>query len=123
MPVSRDYLDHVLELLSPLGPVKARAMFGGCSLSLDGASFALIADDVLYLKADAQNRPAFEAAGCRPFAPFEDRPQQTMSYYPPPETAFDDADELMAWARPAVSAALRARAAKKPARPKKRTPA
>lgn len=112
MPTSRDFVDHMLERLASLGDVRARAMFGGYGLSLDGLSFALVADDVLYFKADDANRPAFEAEGLAPFAPFPDRPNQTMSYYPPPETAFDDDAELLHWARLGLEAALRAAARK-----------
>jgi len=122
LAASRDYADHVAELLAPLaglnGEVKCRAMFGGWSLSIDGATFALIAQDVLYLKADDVNRPAFEVAGLKPFVPFADEPAKTMSYYPPPETAFDEPDELLAWARGAYEAALRAKAKKKPKKAK-----
>ena len=42
-------------------------MFGGHGLVVDSHFVALILGDVLYLKADALTRPAFEAAGCRPF--------------------------------------------------------
>ncbi len=116
MPASRDYVDHILELLAPLGDVKARAMFGGWGLSLDGMTFALIADDTLYLKADDGNRARFVAEGLSPFVPFPDKPDQTMSYYPPPDAAFDDEGELIAWARLGLDAALRAAARKRPRR-------
>ena len=43
-----------------------------------------------------------------------------MSYYELPERLYDDADEIVAWARKALDAALAAKASK-PA-PKKRTP-
>lgn len=118
MPASRDYVAYLLELLSPLGEVKARAMFGGYSLSLDGLTFALVADDTLYFKVDAVNRPAYEALGLGPFVPFPDKPAQTMAYHPPPESVFDDEGELLAWARPAIEAAMRAKAKKKPKKTK-----
>lgn len=108
MPASRDYVAHVVELLAPLGEVKSRAMFGGYSLSLDGLAFALVAGDVLYFKVDEATRPAYEAEGLPAFAPFPDQPQKTMAYHPPPDTVFDDTDELLSWARPAVEAARRA---------------
>lgn len=120
--MSRDYVDHLLELLAPLGPVRARAMFGGWGLSLDGATFALVAADILYFKVDAQTRPAYEALGLRPFAPYPDQPHRVMGYFPPPDTVFDDEDELLSWARPAMDVALRARAAKT-ARPRRGTAA
>ena len=62
-----DLVDHCLELLAPLGAVRARRMFGGHGLYCDDLFFALIASDRLYLKADAQSQPAFEGAGCEPF--------------------------------------------------------
>ena len=43
MSVSPEFRTHVLDLLSGLGPVTAKSMFGGAGLYLDGAMFALIA--------------------------------------------------------------------------------
>jgi len=59
--------DYVVELLAGVGRVVARQMFGGYGLYCDGVMFALIADDVLYLKADEANRPDFERAESAPF--------------------------------------------------------
>ena len=47
---------HCLELLAPHGAARARRMFGGVGIYLDGLFIALIADERLYLKVDA--RPA-----------------------------------------------------------------
>lgn len=99
-------------MLAPLGDVRARRMFGGHGIYLDGLMFALIADEVLYFRADDRNRPSYEALGLQPFKPFDDKPMR-MPYYPPPESAMDDTGELLAWARPAFEAALRAGAKKK----------
>jgi DNA transformation protein len=70
MAVSPDHLAYVLEQLEPLGGITHARMFGGVGLRRHGLFFALIADDGLYLKTDAVNRPDFEAAGCEPFKPF-----------------------------------------------------
>jgi DNA transformation protein len=115
-----DFIDHMSDLLAPLGTLRGRRMFGGYGLYCDGLFFALIANDVLYLKADDRNRPAFEAAGQRPFKPFDDKPS-TLSYYPVPEEDFEDGDALLTWARGALDAALRAKATAKPPRRKART--
>ena len=69
MASSAEFRDHVLDLLAPLGPVTARRMFGGFGIYLDGVMFALIADDILYLKVDDRTRPDYEAAGSAPFRP------------------------------------------------------
>ncbi len=107
MAVSPDFRDYVLDLLEPLGTVRARAMFGGAGLYLDDTFFAILANDVLYLKVDERNRGAFEAAGAAPFKPFADKPQ-TMSYYEAPAEVMEDSEELCAWARRAWETARRA---------------
>lgn len=116
------YVEYTLELLEPLGPVRARAMFGGWGVYHDGRMIGLIAEDRLYLKTDDITRPAFEDAGGEPFVydPGNGRKPVTMSYWAPPADASDDAHAMLPWARRAVDAALRS-ARKKPARTKKPT--
>jgi len=109
-----DFVEHCVELLGDLGPVAARRMFGGWGLYVQGCMFALIADEVLYLKADAESRPLFEAEGLQPFV-YEARGKSlTMSYFQPPDTAMEDRAEMRAWARAAADAAFRAASARKP---------
>ncbi|WP_029007277.1 TfoX/Sxy family protein [Azospirillum halopraeferens] len=106
----------VCELLAPLGDVRARRMFGGYGIYRDGVMFALITgEDLLYLRTDDENRPAYEQAGLPAFRPFPDKPMR-MPYHRPPDSVLDDGEEMLAWAGPALTAALRAQAAK----PKKR---
>ena len=106
-----EFVAEMVERLAPLGPVEARAMFGGWGLSIDGLTFALIADG-LYIKADDLSRHRFEAAGLAPFRPFADRPT-TMSYYPMPDAAMDDRADFIGWAREGWAAAVRAAARKR----------
>lgn len=114
MTASSEFLDFLVEHLEPLGAVSARRMFGGAGLFCDGLMFALIADDKLYLKADADNEADFIDAGLEPFL-YErrDKPPVTMSYREAPEAALDDPDVLVDWARSAFGAALRADKAKR----------
>jgi len=106
--MSRELADHVCDLLSPLGVVTARAMFGGFGVYLDGLMFALIADEGLHLKADASSKPPFESAGMAPFKPFADKPM-IMPYWEVPAEVMDDPDQLCEWSRSAFDAALRTR--------------
>ena len=79
---------HVLELLAPLGPARARRMFGGAGLYLDAHFVALIADDALYLRADPVAQPAFQAAGSQPFCySTKDGRRTVMAYWSAPEAA------------------------------------
>ena len=108
------------ELLAPLGPVAIKRMFGGGGVFLDGLMFGLVIEDVLYLKADDGNRPAFEAEGLAPFS-YDKKSGRTtvMSYWRAPDRLLDEPDEMVAWARAAIAAAQRAQkpsGRKRPAR-------
>ncbi len=104
-----EFVDHVLDMLTTLGAVRARAMFGGWGVYLDDVMFGLIAGDTLYFKVDNSNRGEFEAAGSSPFVYTGKNRPITMSYYEAPADALEDRDALQALARGAVAAALRAR--------------
>jgi DNA transformation protein and related proteins len=111
MPTTPPFVAHVLELLAPLGAVRARRMFGGHGLYVDALFIALIADDRLYLKADAASRAAFERAGCTPFAySRSDLSAVTLGYWSAPDDALDSPQAMGPWARLALAAALRAKA-------------
>ena len=106
MSVSDEYLTYVLEQLEPMGPVHARRMFGGAGIYCGRAMFALVADDVLYLKVDDANRADFEEAGTEPFRPFPDR-SEVMSYYEVPADVLESRDRLRQWGQKALRAATR----------------
>ena len=109
MALNPEFRDHLIDLLTPLGAVTVRAMFGGGGVYLDGTMFGLVADDVLYLKVDDANRPDFEAAGSGPFVYQGKNRPVTMSYYQVPAELMDDGETLCQWARGAWEAARRAR--------------
>ncbi len=107
------FTELCIEMLSPLGPVRTRAMFGGRGIYVDGLFMALIDDGQLFLKADDTTRERFVAAGCAPFTyPMKDGTHQSLSYYRPPEEALESPPLMLPWARLAFEAALRAANAK-----------
>jgi DNA transformation protein len=116
MKTSAEFAAYAVELLATVGRVAARRMFGGYGLYCDGTMFALIADDVLYLKADDGNRGAFERAGATPFVYEANGKRTVMSYFRAPDEALESREVAAPWARSAYAAALRARGAKAAAR-------
>ncbi len=114
-----EFVAHCLELLGSVGPTRSRRMFGGHGFYVDDLFIALIAYERLYLKADAQTRAAFEAAGCQPFVYDGAGKSVTLGYFSAPEEAMESPPLMQPWARLALAAALRARAAKPPAKPPK----
>ena len=121
MTVSSSFLAYVVEQLAALGRVRSKRMFGGVGLYCEELFFGLLDDDVLYLKADDSNREEFTARGMKPFQPFRDKPEYSMSYYQVPVEMIEDAEDLVRWARKAVRVAAGARA--RPSRSKRRSPA
>lgn len=111
----------VADLFAGLGQVRIRSMFGGAGVYCDDVMFALLADDAIYLKADAALSEALAKEGS---GPFEWTPTsgpkagQTvrMSYWRLPEAALDDPDSAVGWARRALTVARAAKA--KPAKRK-----
>jgi DNA transformation protein and related proteins len=100
--------DDVHELFSVFGAVEVRRMFGGAGIYWQGTMFALVADGVIYLKADRQNAPAFEREKLEPFI-YATRAgrRAVMSYRRMPDRLYDDPDELAGWAQAALAAARR----------------
>jgi DNA transformation protein len=113
MPVTDSFVEFVLEQLDPIGPLTPKRMFGGVGLYAGDLFFALVAGDVLYLKADDSTRGTFVAAGARPFQPYPDRSRGsgTMQYYSVPAAILEDGDALVVWAKQAIAIARKQRAA------------
>lgn len=109
--VDNEFVLTFTELLTPLGNIRVNRMFGAFGLYCDGVFFAIIDDEVAYLKGDAQTLEAYEEMGMEPFVVPSGR-AQTLSYYAVPGEWFDDVDQLMTYAHMALGAAHRAQAAR-----------
>jgi DNA transformation protein and related proteins len=112
MPVTPGFTDYVVEQLDGCGPISTKRMFGGVGLYSGDTFFALIDNDVLYLKVDDSTRPDFDREGCGPFRPYGDD-RETMGYYNVPVEVLEDADALCAWGRKAIAVANAAKGRKK----------
>jgi DNA transformation protein len=104
---SREFLDFVLEQMSQLRGLRSNRMFGGFGIYQGDLFFALIADDRLYLKADAESRADFLARNLAPFTYPRRGVTASLNYYEAPPEVFDDADSMKAWAEKAIGAARR----------------
>ena len=102
-----EFVTYLLELLQPLGPVSARAMFGGYGIYIDDIMFALVADDVLYLKTNQETLPEFEQRGLSPFQYERNDKSYNMSYCEAPEEFMEDPDAMRYWSNMAIEAALK----------------
>ena len=105
------FVEHCLELLAPLGPARARRMFGGHGLYLGELFVAIVTGERLFLKADAETAPRFATAGCEPFVYEAKGRTVTLGYRAAPAEALESPSAMAPWARLALQAALRARSA------------
>jgi DNA transformation protein len=110
--VTPGFADFVVEQLDGCGPIVTRRMFGGVGIYAGDVFFAIIDNDVLYLKTDDSNRPDFERAGSGPFRPTGEG-GETMMYYSVPVSVLEDAGELAAWGKKAIAVAVDARSRKR----------
>ena len=105
----------VAEALEPVGAVTMRKMMGGATLYLDGTIFAILDEDQIWFKADAETDAVWDAEGCERFSmTFKDGRVDTMNYRRGPGDVYDDPDAMRKWAGLALEAGLRGAAKKKP---------
>jgi DNA transformation protein len=116
--------DFIRELFAEFGDVFIKRMFGGQGLYAGGVMFGLVADGIIYLKADDETSRSFAAENCAPFGYDTKHGRRVLtSYWRLPDRLYDEPAELAQWAK-AARAVARAKANdKKPVRnPTKRSP-
>jgi DNA transformation protein and related proteins len=110
MSLSEAFKDFVIEQMAGFGPVSVRRMFGGGGIYSDGLMFAVVDDDVLYLKVDDENRAPFDAENLTAITMLSKTGKvMSMSYHRAPERCMDDAEEMAQWCALGFGAALRAK--------------
>jgi DNA transformation protein len=118
MPVSDEFVGYVVEQLSGWGEVSVRRMFGGAGFYREGIMFAVVAEDVAYLKVDDSNRDDFLRAGSAPLEPYPDKIKTTIrTYYEIPADILEDPDELAQWAQRSWTVARKKRPGRRMRRP------
>ena len=118
--MSEEFIHFLQDQFAPLGGFSPRRMFGGWGLFRDGRMFALVADDELFLKGDAETRGAFLQGGAAPFVYAKKDRQIEMSYFSVPAEILEDVEMLREWVDLAIAAAARASVSrKKPKTPRK----
>ncbi|MDX2503518.1 MAG: TfoX/Sxy family protein [Gammaproteobacteria bacterium] len=116
MPVSneeKEFVTYVVELMQPMGPVRAKGMFGGHGIFLEGIMFGLVADSVLYLKVDKETEMQYKARGLEAFTYHKKGKEYKMSYYQAPEEILEDGEEMTTWANKAYEVAIKAASKKR----------
>jgi DNA transformation protein len=108
-----EYVEYLKEVFREFGSVEPRRMFGGYGLFHKGLMFALVADDILYLKADEANSLHFTERELEQFSYEKQGRAFKMSYFMAPDDLFDDPEEAKIWAERSYAAAVRSKKPKK----------
>ncbi len=120
MAISKEFLDHVTEMLEVFGPVEVKRMFGGAGIFRDNLMFILIVEETLCFKVDENNAPDFDAENLEPFTYDTKKGERTIhGLRLAPERCLEDPHEMAEWATKAFDAALKADAAKPPSKRKR----
>ena len=98
MKANPEYLNFVMDKLSPIGNIRSRAMFGGYGIFYEGSMFALIAEDILYFKVNESNRDMYEKARSKPFP-------HGISYWEVPTEVIEENSKLFNWANISIGIA------------------
>lgn len=95
----------VLDLLSGMGVLRQRKMFGGIYIYCDDLFIATIHDGTLYFKANAETAGEFVAEGLRIFSYPKEGGIATLQYYEAPSEVFTGRAAMQKWAEKALLAA------------------
>ena len=105
MPTDATLLNTVLDLLSGMGALRQRKMFGGVYIYCDDLFIATIHDDTLYFKANAGTAGDFIKRGLPIFSYPREGEIATLQYYQAPSEVFTGRAAMKLWAAKALLAA------------------
>ena len=99
------FKEFVLDQLSALPELRARAMFGAHGLYSGEHFFGILDAGRLFFKTDVASQADYKARGMGPFT-YESRGKVlTMSYHEVPLDVLENTEELAVWARQAIQLA------------------
>lgn len=108
MVASDSFAEFLGEQFAPLGRITMRRMFGKTGVFCNGFMLGMVRDNTLYFRVDDHNRATFKEAEAFPPLNYEKKGEAIdLAFWRAPERLFDEPDELLAWARLAMSAAQR----------------
>ena len=101
-----EYTDYIVDLLEPIGSVASRRFFGGVALVWESKQFAMHMGSTLFFCVDDTTREKYVDAGMEPFS-YKTKKRRVLvrRYYEVPEDVLENRDELIAWAREAITVA------------------
>jgi len=100
------FKSFILDQLSALPELRAKAMFGAHGLYAGTRFFGILDEGRLYFKVDDCSRDAYLERGMGPFTYEMKGRVMSMGYFEVPPDILEDREELVAWARRAIEVAV-----------------
>lgn len=107
------FKDFVLDQLSALPDLRAKAMFGAHGIYSGEHFFGILDEGRLFFKTDAHSQADYTSRGMGPFTYVSRGKKLAMSYHEVPPDVLEQPQELVEWARRAIRVAV---AAKQPSK-------
>lgn len=103
---TREFVDYVLDLLTPVNTLSSGRFFGGIGLKSGSVQFSMIMGNSLFFVVDNSTRPKYEAndMGCFWYNT-KKKKINVKKYYEVPSELFEDQDALIEWARESTQVA------------------
>ena len=107
------FKEFVLDQLSALEDVRAKAMFGAHGLYCGEKFFGILDEGRLFFKTDARSEAEYISRGMGPFTYTMKGKTMTMAYHEVPPDVLEQPHELVLWARRAIQIAAEKKSVKK----------
>jgi DNA transformation protein len=108
------FKEFVLDQLSALPDLRAKAMFGAHGIYCGEKFFGILDEGRLFFKTDESSQTDYMSRGMEPFTYEMKGRLMTMAYHEVPLDVLEQPQELVSWARKAI--AIAARKSTKPAK-------
>lgn len=102
-----EFANYVVDQLMFVRGLRVRAMFGGYGVYQNDHMFAIIVNDMLYLKSDAIVQREFEEKGLALFTYVARGKSVSLRYYEAPSEVFDESESMRIWVEKALGASIR----------------
>tara|TARA_B100000508_G_scaffold60333_1_gene47200 strand:- start:236818 stop:237150 length:333 start_codon:yes stop_codon:yes gene_type:complete len=99
MSTSKEFTNYILDLLSPLGNIEVKRMFGGVLLKVQNKQLGIIIEDQLYFKVtNSEVQKRYESEGSKQFSyTRKDKkdPVVIKNWWSVPEDAMEGGSQLV----------------------------
>jgi DNA transformation protein and related proteins len=105
MSASPPFVEHIRDLLTPIGALTDGKFFGGHAFKYRQVQFAMIMGSTLYFRVNNETRQRYEAERSKPFSySTKNGVVQVRKYFSVPDELLENKEQLIEWAKQAIEA-------------------